>query len=156
MTAATPSPIVANGSVATQRPSPASGNAGEGRGPERWTAETEAALVRANHAAECGGDVDDCVFLAEHHAAAVDALRVVADLGLLLPPGGEREPVWRSYDAVTGGSIEAHSLERANELVARDGGRPRPFPQLVVQSATRTTWPDGTIHTGPWLEVTDD
>jgi len=33
MTAAAPSPTAANGSVATQRPTPASGNVGEGRGP---------------------------------------------------------------------------------------------------------------------------
>lgn len=33
MTAATPSPTLANGSVATQRPSPTSGSVGEGRGP---------------------------------------------------------------------------------------------------------------------------
>lgn len=111
----------------------------------RWTDETESALVRANHAAECGGDLSECVFLAEHRDAAVDALRVVADLGLLLPPGSSG-----SYDQYRTGDRLCCQLEAGSENYVHIARETR-----HTHVHTVTTWPDGTVLTGPWVEVTE-
>jgi len=172
MTAATPSPTVANGSVATQRPSPASGNAGEGRGPERWTAATEELVVRAkaNHRTtstdtgksgperyvwrcSCGSGRDKSapvrwgVARDEMHSHEDRAiLAELADAGLLLAPGGEMSDEWGVDHETFGIDGPVVSWNGAHEALAR----------RMVAAAGSLKLVRRTVHTGPWIEVTDD
>lgn len=97
----------------------------------------------------------------EHRLHRVQAvLAALADAGLLLPPGGEVRQGWRSYDTVTGGSVIVGSRESADEWTSRGHEMlapwdPQPHPH-VTQVCTVTTYPDGTVTTGPWRDVADE
>ena len=107
----------------------------------RWTAETEGLLVARNHEAECGGPIEDCVFLQEHGIAAREALEVLADAGLLLPPGGVTREQWRFEDTFDD-----------DDLVVSSKYFAEPPPEVKAR------WPEKslrrrTVYTGPWIEV---
>lgn len=100
----------------------------------RWTAETEKLLARLLHLYYCGCKSADCSL--RHGNAAPFALAALADAGLLVPDGGE---------------------EREDLGYATDKG-----PRLIGWSSspatirrTITTWADGSMLIGPWVEVTD-
>lgn len=91
-----------------------------------------------------------------HSATAI--LDALAEAGALLPPGGVIRERWRHRDLVSGGSIEVATRERLDAwhtmycAAPRSPLEPAPHP-CRSETATETTWPDGTTLTGPWQEV---
>ena len=68
-------------------------------------------------------------------AEVVRLRKELADAGLLLPPGGEvrEEPgIWQNP-----GTVSVYGWA----------------PNGPTHTRTVTTWPDGTVHTGPWRPV---
>ena len=158
MTAAASPSAAANGSVATQRTSPTSGNAGEGRGPERWTAETEEILAKAFMLVAYQSEGEDTAGIDSDWAAADEenrtwvraairpVLAALADAGLLLPPGGEvREEFGDRVVYTYHGDVISDGVERCDpaELVCRH--------ETHQQHNRRRT-----VYTGPWQEVDHD
>jgi hypothetical protein len=113
----------------------------------RWADETQALVAKV---------------LAPHWYDQRDAqavLAALADAGLLIPPGGEVRECWQDYDTISGGSVGFDSLAKAVEWRKRHAKPlvpwdPPPHP-TVTQVCTVTTWPDGSVHTGPWQPVPD-
>lgn len=90
----------------------------------RWTAETEE-LVR-EHAGV-------------YQVDAYEILAALARFGLLLPPGGETV-VEASYHVVSA---------KTGNIVMVEGEH----THRVSVERTRTTWPNGQLLFGPWIEV---
>jgi len=162
MTAATPSPTVANGSVATQRPSPTSGNAGEGRGPEAivrdwmaylgYTPEQIAAAEAENHSRcdwdgeqrNCLGEDEKSLHPGYDEMLEIDALVMfVLEHPALL---GEAAEEWGVDHETFGTDGPVVSWNGAHEALAR----------RMVAAAGSLKLVRRTVHTGPWIEVTDD
>ena len=137
--------------------------------PERWTAETEELLARAEH------DLDEKVLayregtqtiswddvaptLKDSYRDRAEAdLTALADAGLLLPPGGETREVWCvTYLGTLGRDIWSSPTPERAEAEGHlaqgltEGSRWR---GLRLERHTIVTWPDGTVLTGPWIEV---
>lgn len=112
----------------------------------RWTDQTAEIVLEAINECDLGDD----------YATAI--LTALADAGLLVEPGGETRLIYRCYDLVSGGAYQTSSLKsvedhcRASRSHERDPLGPAPNPRQH-QQADETTWPDGTVHVGPWVEV---
>lgn len=105
----------------------------------RWTAETEE-LVASRGAGSF---------------AARDILEALHEVGLLLTPGFTRTEEWCvAYDAIGGRDVWSYCEDRTQAekdlTQARSEGNWR---GTRLASRGITTWPDGTVLTGPWIEV---
>ena len=104
---------------------------------DRWTAETEELVARAVYGRRTGTNVDgftdwdwdNAPLSADARRAwrtrAAGVLTALADAGLLLPPGGETR-------RQRGRGVATAGYERM-----------------------ATWWPDGSIHYGPWVAVSE-
>lgn len=108
----------------------------------RWTAETEVLLARTYAAYDVGyvaALLDDqyAEFQSSYLTNARNGLAALADAGLLLPSGGEQSQEREGhYDEFTG-----RTCFRCGYV--EDGSHRR----------TVTTFPDGSVLTGPWTPV---
>lgn len=84
-------------------------------------------------------------------------LAALAEVGLLLLPGGVPRQIWkvRARDVEFPGSIICHTREDADRWMRREPNSPwqdEGSPQ-VLEVATKTEWPDGSEYTGKWEPV---
>ena len=106
---------------------------------DRWTAETEELVAQTVYAAyrwDTSPPTLDALPAKDHgyyRKGAHVVLATLADAGLLLPPGGEtRETRDCPYSSCRTHAFTKHTHRRSV-----------------------TTWPDGSVHTGPWVAVSE-
>lgn len=67
-----------------------------------------------------------------------------------IQPGGLTVQRWRCRNLDSGGTIECSTREQAQRFVDMTN------TARVLETATRTTWPDGSQYTTGWTEVAAD
>jgi hypothetical protein len=122
---------------------------------ERWTDETETLVEDILDRFVVGSGYMAAPFMANDRDNATEQILTrLADAGLLLPPGGEVREEWavRVDEPVSGrsevrGAIVTHFGEEKSRRCREVWAGWTPLNRTV------TTWPDGTVHTGPWRPV---
>jgi hypothetical protein len=88
------------------------------------------------------------------HSAAADILEALFEVGLLLTPGFERTEEW----AIRVDKVHPFRSERIGHVMTHLGTEKSQRCREIWDGWTPvsrgvTTWPDGTVMTGPWIEV---
>lgn len=96
--------------------------------------------------------------IAEFEAHRADAvLTALTDAGTLLPAGGKRgSGDWRIvYGGRNGDLVWRDGMTSANQAEFSLVNARCSWPNARKQCRDTTSWPDGSVHYGPWREVAD-
>ena len=120
---------------------------------ERWTDETREDVARVLRDADTEGWLTGPhgVLAPYYQGIADSVLTILADAGLLLPPGGE---VREEHATVKDRRRPWEFVYRTTAEAARHTAAVWGSGAYVVVR-TETCWPDGAVLVGPWREVTD-
>jgi hypothetical protein len=82
------------------------------------------------------------------------AVALAALAGRLLPAGGQAQTIWRARNLVSDGAVIGHTREYAERFMHEERAPYEPASDPhVLETATQTTYPDGSVLTGPWVNV---